>query len=222
MLRKLAVRILGALHGMPEGTASQLDAITEHTEAILGPATQHLHEHYSPDIHVDLIHYAPTVDRDFHYLVTSGMSDQPMTDDGSAIDEPLMELVLALPAHWDISEEGFKNPDMFQPVKLLKQLARYPHANRTYLDKYHTVPVGDEPLLSPMKAVMFMAPVLIPELGQPLELPTGGRVRFMAIYLLHQDELDLNLQGELDKLFEGFEENEATEIYDLSRPSVCS
>ena len=54
---------------MPEGAASHLEAIARHGNAILGPPKQHLHEHYSPDLHIDLIHYAPTADRDFHYPV---------------------------------------------------------------------------------------------------------------------------------------------------------
>jgi hypothetical protein len=43
----------------------------------------------------------------------------------------------------------------------------------------------------------------------------------MAIYLLHQDELNLKLGGELGRLFEKFAAKEMTEIYDLARASVC-
>ena len=221
MFKKFFAEAMGALRGMPQGAASHLETISRHADAILGAPKQHLHEHYSPDLHIDLIHYAPTVDRDFHYLLTSGMSDRPMTDGGLAIGKPLMELILALPAHWDISAEGFKNPITFQPVKLLKQLARYPHANNTYFEKYHTVSIGDQPLLHPMQAIMLMPPVLVPEFREPLELPTGMSIQFMAIYLLHQDELDSKLAGDLDRLFEKFGEEEITEIYDIARPTVC-
>ena len=221
MFRKIAISALAALRGMPEGAASHLDFIVRHADAVLGPSKQHLHERYSPDLHIDLIHYAPTADRDFDYLLTSGMSDHPMTNDGIAISDPLMELMLALPAHWDISAEGFKDPKTFQPVKLLKQLARYPYANKTYFEKYHTVTIGDQHLLSPMQAVMLMPPVLVPEFREPLGLPNGAHIQFMAVYLLHQAELNLKLEGQLDKLFERFGETELTEIYDLTRPSVC-
>jgi hypothetical protein len=221
MFKKIAIRALAALRGMPEGAASHLDAIARHADAILGPSKQHLHERYSPDLHIDLIHYAPTADRDFHYLLTSGMSDHPMTDDGITISDPLMELMIALPAHWDISAEGFKDPKTFQPVKLLKQLARYPYTNRTYFEKYRTVTIGDQPLLSPMHAVMLMPPVLVPEFREPLELPNGTHIQFIGVYLLHEDELNLKLEGQLDKLLERFGETELTEIYDITRPSVC-
>ena len=199
---------LGALRGLPEGAAGHLDAVARHADAILGPSKQHLHERYSPDLHIDLIHYAPTADRDFHYLLTSGMSDHQMTDGGSLISAPLMELMLALPSHWDMSAQGFKDTKTFQPVKLLKQLARYPYTNSTYFEKYNTVSIGDQPLLNPMQAVMLMPPVLVPEFREPLELPNGTNIQFMAVYLLHRDELNLKLEGRLDQLFARFSERE--------------
>jgi hypothetical protein len=220
-IKKFAMHVLGALQGTPERAASHLEAISNYADSILGPSAQHLHEVYSPGLHIDLIHYAPVAGRDFHYLVTSGMSDCPMSDGGIAIPEPLMEVVLALPPHWDMSERGFQDPATYEPVRLLKLLARYPYTNETYFEKFHTVMIGDEPSVSPMQAVMLAPPVLAPEFREPLELPNEGRIQFMAMYLLHQDELDMKLAGNLDRLQERFAEAEVTELYDLARPSVA-
>ncbi|HKA02503.1 MAG TPA: suppressor of fused domain protein [Candidatus Solibacter sp.] len=220
MLKRFLLRALGAVVGLPKGAASHLPAISNHVDSILGEPKQHLHENYSPDIHVDLMHYAATADRGFQYLVTSGMSDRPMTDGGDPVEEPHMELVLALPSDWDISAEGFKNPAVFQPVKLMKQLARYPHANRTYFAKGHTVQIGDEPLLQPMEAVMLMPPLLVPELSEPLVLANGERIRFMGLYLLHEDELKLKLE-DVEQLVGFLAEHGIREMYDLKRASVC-
>ena len=65
MFRSFFVKALGALRGMPEGAVTHLEAISRHADAILGKPKQHLHERYSPDLHIDIIHYAPTADRDF-------------------------------------------------------------------------------------------------------------------------------------------------------------
>ena len=54
MFRKIAIRVLSAVRGMPDGTASHLDALARHADAILGPSKQHLHERYSPDLHIDV------------------------------------------------------------------------------------------------------------------------------------------------------------------------
>src|SRR5262252_5972451 len=97
MIKKLLARAMGALAGMPKDAGNHLEAISRHADSILGEPKQHLHEHYSPDIHIDLIHYPATVERRFQYLLTSGMSDRPMKDGASPVDEPFLELTLALP-----------------------------------------------------------------------------------------------------------------------------
>lgn len=203
---------------MPKTAAANLKAITAHVDGILGQSAQHLHERYSPDnVHIDLLHYPPITSRDFHYLVTSGMSDLPMTASRNA---DRLELAIALPPEWDMSPLGLQNRATWEPIKLLKILARYPHANRTFFEKGHTIPLGDEKLLSPMNAALLMPPVLIPELVPPLET-ANVRIRFLAVYLIHRDELDLKL-SRFDELLSKFAEAEVTELYDLSRPSVLS
>ncbi len=203
---------------MPKTAAANLKDITAHVDGILGQSAQHLHERYSPDnVHIDLLHYSPNTIRDFHYLVTSGMSDLPMP---GARDVDRLELTIALPREWDITPGGLQNPSTWEPIKLLKILARYPHANRTFFEKGHTIPLGDEQLLSPMKVVLLMPPVLIPELASPLETE-NIRIRFLAVYLIHRDELDLKF-SRFDELLAKFAEAEITELYDLSRPSVLS
>ncbi|MBY0507288.1 MAG: suppressor of fused domain protein [Bryobacteraceae bacterium] len=67
-----------------------------------------------------------------------------------------------------------------------------------------------------------MPPVLVPEFREPLLLPAGERIQFMAIYLLHEDELELKLSGDLDQLFERFGETEVSERFNLSRPSAIA
>ncbi|MBM3796903.1 MAG: suppressor of fused domain protein [Acidobacteria bacterium] len=73
-----------------------------------------------------------------------------------------------------------------------------------------------------MSAVLFMPPVLVPELQEPLEIGSGREVQFMSPYLLRQNKLDLKLSGGLDLLFEKFAEREFSKLYDLARPSVLS
>ena len=97
-------------------------------------------------------------------------------------DVDRLELTLALPREWDISPKGLQNPSIWEPIKLLKILARYPHANRTYFEKGHTIPLGDEQLLSPMNAALLMPPVLIPESGRPPR-DESVRIQFLAVDL---------------------------------------
>jgi hypothetical protein len=99
-------------------------------------------------------------------------------------------------------------------------LARYPHNNHTFLARTHTISIGDQPQLSPMTGVLMMPPVLIQELRTPLQVTPNKTIHFLAPYLIHQDELDLKLAGNLDTLLGKFGERLVTELYDLRRPSV--
>jgi hypothetical protein len=220
MFRSLLVRTLGFLRGLPEGAGANLEAVSNHVDRVIGTPAQHLHEIYSPDqLHIDLLHYPPAGDRDFHYVVTSGMSDRPMTNAGDPIDAPLVELAIALPSGREVSQEGFKKPGMWEPLRLLKNLARYPHNHGTFLARTHTVSLED-PAFTPMAAVLMMPPVLVRDLAEPLQLAGGREIHFLALYLLHKDELAVKLERGLDELLVGFQRDAVTEEYDLNRPSV--
>ncbi|MBM3797478.1 MAG: suppressor of fused domain protein [Acidobacteria bacterium] len=126
MLKKLFNRAKAAISGLPSDAGGNLAAITRFGESALGEVTQALHEIHSPDLHIDVLHFAPNSERDFHYLITSGMSDRAMTDSGVAIDEPFWELTIALPGHWQINAAAAKDAALWAPIRLLKELARYP------------------------------------------------------------------------------------------------
>jgi hypothetical protein len=217
-MRAFLYDLLGWLRGMPAGAAANLEAISAHADGIMGHDAKHLHERYSPDgVHIDLLHYPPANGRDFHYIITSGMSDLPML--GVAKDSRV-ELTIALAPEWDISPSGFTNPSTWEPVRLLKTLARYPHTNRVSFAKGDSVPLGEQALLSPMNAVLLMPPVLVPELATPI-ITQGLEISFLAVYLLHQEELELKLRR-FEALLDCFVEHEVAELYDLSRASVHS
>lgn len=220
MIKRLLNKAKAVISGMPSDAAGNLEAISLRAESALGKVTQVLHEIHSPDLHVDVLHFAPCTGRDFHYLITSGMSDRAMTDNGVAIDEPFWELTIALPSHWQVNASASKDPALWEPIRLLKELAHYPNWRRTYFAKYHTVGVEDRPLMRPMAAVLFMPPVLVQELRDPVPMGRDREVQFMSLYLLHLDELELKSAGNLDLLFDRFAEREFSELYNLSRPSV--
>ena len=66
------------------------------------------HELISDQVHIDLHWVKPTAERPFHTLVTSGMSNLPMTTPPGAEEVRYAELSICLPADWKLSEEDFK------------------------------------------------------------------------------------------------------------------
>lgn len=77
--------------------------------------------------HIDVYHFEPGLQRDFHTLITGGMADyrQPVDDRPQRL-----ELIIYVKAfEW-------------WAANLLKMVAEYPAQNNTFFASYHTVPIG--------------------------------------------------------------------------------
>src|SRR5262245_21507542 len=95
------------------------EGISAVLDAALGDQGPVLHEIHSPVIHLDVLVFAPTAQRDTHVLVTCGMSALPMP----TVDEDrFMELCIELPADWPLTPEAFKDERNYWPIRLLKDL----------------------------------------------------------------------------------------------------
>jgi hypothetical protein len=102
-----------------------LEQISAHIEAHLGPVATVFHEIVSDTVHIDVHVVLPTEESPYARLVTSGMSDLPMPGDN---DVPrYLELVATLPGDWRLDRASFEDERWYWPVRLLKQLARFPH-----------------------------------------------------------------------------------------------
>jgi len=110
-------------HELDSAGAVNLDAITGHAEKFWGPVETVFHEIISEYVHLDVLFVAPTAARPFRKLVTSGMSDRPMT---APLDgEKFAELVISLPADWPVDETSRKEDRHYWPIRQLKYLARF-------------------------------------------------------------------------------------------------
>ena len=61
------------------GEDSSLEAISDHIEQYVGNIDIVFHEIVSDMVHIDVHWVKPTKEKPFHTLITSGMSDLPMT-----------------------------------------------------------------------------------------------------------------------------------------------
>lgn len=77
------------------------------------------HEIASPDIHVDIFIVEPTAERNYYTLVTSGMGAHRMNVPKELAEYKLerAEIVVYLPADWNISDHEEKN---YWPLRWLK------------------------------------------------------------------------------------------------------
>jgi hypothetical protein len=182
------------------------------------------HEIVSDLVHVDVHFVSPTDERPWYTLVTSGMAERPMTVPAGLEDARHAELVLALPRGWPLGGEAFEEERHYWPVRLLKTLARLPHEYDTFLWLGHTVPNGDPPEPyadgTELCGAILLPPLRTPDGFDELRLADGRAVRFLGVYPLHADEMDLKLQRGPDKLADLLEPAGVTELLDPARPSV--
>jgi len=82
-------------------------------------------------------------DTPVNLVVTYGLSEQPQPNSGEFV-----ELMLALPSDWDLSDEGLKKEENYWPLRWLKTVAQMPAATGAELAYGSTFQNGDpaEPL----------------------------------------------------------------------------
>ena len=210
------------------GDEETIDAITAHIEEHIGEIDQVWHELVSDLVHIDVHQVPPSEERPFWTLVTSGMSDRPMTVPEGAEEYSLAELMICLPPDWPVSQEDFNDENHYWPVRLLKVLARLPHEYQTWLGPGHTVPNGwEEPVpyadnTSFVCSLLLSPSLLLPSKVSSLELSDGRKINFYAVWPLHQAEVDLKLSRGLGALLDHFEKHQVTELVDVNRPGTVA
>src|SRR5437764_869184 len=79
------------------GDNENIDRVSEHVERHFGKIEMVWHEMVSDVVHIDVHWVKPTPERNYHALVTSGMSDRPMTVPEGAEAFRYSELLVCLP-----------------------------------------------------------------------------------------------------------------------------
>lgn len=202
-----------------------IEQISAHIEQHLGPISQVFHEIVSDAVHID-VHVVPATEA-FPYLrlVTSGMSDLPMTLADDVQAPPYMELMLTLPADWPIQHGDFDNEAHYWPVRLLKMLARLPHKLDTWLGFGHTIPNFDPPQpYAPgigFDGAIVLPPVNAPEDFGHLVIDAHKTIVFMSIVPLYPEEMALKLKKGSDALLDAFDAKGISDIIEPGRVNVA-
>lgn len=207
--------------------------VERHLTHYLGESASVLHEVISDGIHIDVYIYEPTMQRPFYTLVTSGMSDQPMTVPAGAEGMEYAELVIGLPAHWPMnknhelnSQGAFADANNYWPIQMLKYLARMPHDYNSWLGWGHSIPNGDPP--NEVANTRFVGTVIGPVSTLPdgfVQLETPGKtVWFYSLLPIYAEEMQFKLRTQeggsalIDKLANAG----VNEVLDIHRINVCA
>ncbi|TWT38354.1 DUF3239 domain-containing protein [Blastopirellula retiformator] len=211
--------------GISVGDEGLIESVSEHIERHFGKVDNVYHELISEGIHVDIHVINPTEEQPFYTLVTTGMSELPMTTPPGAEDLAYAELVLCLPADWKLSQEDFEDESSYWPIRWMKILARFPHDYETFFTLSHTIPGGNPPEefdpSTPMGCWMFVPPLMFEEESWELQ-HEGHTINFLYMQALHLDEMEYKLKQGYDeagdRLLNTFN---LLELMDMQRPSFC-
>lgn len=108
------------------GDDSNIEAITDHIEKHLGKIKGVFHELVSPLVHLDVHYLEPSQDFPFYTLVTTGMSDLPMSVPEGLQSMQYAELCMLLPSTWPMSallepaDEDGPDEASYWPIRWLK------------------------------------------------------------------------------------------------------
>ena len=202
-----------------------LELITAHVERHVGPVAHVIHETASQFVHVDILHVLPSAKRDFHVLVTSGMSDRAMNVPAGHQDCRYAELYLCLPASWPLATKNFSIERNYWPIRLLQTLGRFPHVFSASLWIYHSVPNFDPPQAyadgTSLCGAMLGPPISVPIDFASLKAPGSPAICFFSVLPLHQAEMDFKIQNGGEPLMANlFKQGVIADIVDPARKSV--
>ena len=201
-----------------------IEQISDHIERHIGPVDMVFHEVLSDTVHIDVHHVKPTPERPFHTLVTSGMSDLPMTMPDGTEAPRYLELMVTLPDYWQLSMEAMKDEQWYWPVRQLKFLARFPHKYSTWLGWGHSIPNGDpaEPFAdnTGLCGILILPSVNVPEAFYTLDIDAEKTITFMSLVPLYEEEMNLKLRKGSVALLERFDREDITDIVAENRKNV--
>ena len=188
----------------------EIDIIEKHIEHYYGNFEFVFHEKVSPDIHVDICLIPPSEECNWYTLVTMGMGAHLMNVPNQLKEEQLerAELVICLPEYWKLDKEHLKDEKWYWPIRLLKELARFPGENNTWLGWGHTVSY-DGPLsyTTELCASILINPPCGNVGGNTCTLPDGEEVNFYQVIPLYGDELEYKLKNGTQKLLDKMNDN---------------
>jgi Suppressor of fused protein (SUFU) len=200
-----------------------LEAIDQHIARHFGPAATVWHEIVSDLVHIDVHVVEPSAERPYFTLVTSGMSDRPMTVPAGADSNPYAELMMCLPESWPMTAEAFRDENAYWPIRLLKTVARLPHEYDTWIAAWHSVPNGDpaEPYApdTPFAGVLVAPMIRCEPEARTITADGGKEISLLALVPLHPAEIELKVAQGSDALIDAFDRVAVSELFDPARPS---
>lgn len=195
------------------------DAVADHVQKHVGPIRFVLRDLSQTDHPVDVYVVAPDGDHKTWTLVTSGMSEVGMGEDGLR-----MELVMRLPGRTEFDPEFQLDKRRYWPVLQLKRLARGPaeRAADFGLDRVVVIHDDDEPLIADtdFDGVLLARPRAFAEAFARFD-DGEGDVVLASVVPLYGTELALAESEGVRTLERRLREKKVDDVVDLDRRNAA-
>jgi hypothetical protein len=215
----------------PVSENSHFDEISNHIEKYIGTIESVIHEIVSSIVHIDILYIKPSDKYPFHILVTSGMSDKPMTVPEGAEDHKFAELLILLPKSWPLKFENYSvfseeiDEKTYWPIRWLKTIAMFPHSYDTWVGWGHTIPNGDnaEPFAENTRlgCLLLMPSISIPIDFYKFKTQDEKIIEFLCLYPLYKEEMEYKFKNGTEKLLDRFDKYGIKDIIEPDRPNTC-
>ena len=201
--------------------SNHFEAIQDHLDKYFNADDEIIvfHEKESPDFHLDIYWIKPSNNRDFSILMSNGISSIPLKVPNENLVK-YIELCILLPNEWDLNNENWKKEENFWPIKLLKNIGRYPIKNNAWLGFGHTTQLENK-----IVGTEFIATILLKSKTLPLEFQKikydSNVIELYILFPLYYDELEYNMQNGTNKLLDLFTNENISDIINIKRKNVC-
>ena len=167
------------------------------------------------------VHCVPAGEGRSHItLFTTGMSEQAMKVPQGSEDYRHAELFIQLPAGWPLTKKALADPKHGWPIRWLRQIAKYPHQNGTWLGGPATLIANDDPPQPLGPGLPFTSWLLIAE--HDFVSSDGRKIQLFRMLPLYTEERNLEIQKGIAALLRALDRNSVPFIVDLKRKSVAN
>ncbi len=194
-----------------------------HIRRYYGPIQKTLREAGGAGVQVDIHVIAPTREKNYYTLITSGMGAHqmrvPQELAGYHVDRA--ELVICLPPDWKLEDPDEK---WYWPLRWLRLLARLPIEQDTWLGWGHTVPNGRPFAVNTMlSGVILTGPMGVSKAAGVCKLQDGSEVNLYQVVPLYSEEMEYKLEHDAEALLQRMEQQGLLKRQDLQldRPNAC-
>ncbi|MDD8048499.1 MAG: suppressor of fused domain protein [Thomasclavelia sp.] len=184
---------------------------------VLGPTSHIMYEPNSEYINESIRVIKPTKERNYYTLITMGAGavDMPIPDEYEGLS-PRFELMITLPANWDIS---CNTKESSWPFTWLKGIAHYPFSEKSFIcfgTSFSDCDLGKDTYLSGFVIINPSLKIMSEE-NNVISISDDKSVRLYQLIPVYQDELDYKKDYGIDELIKKFNESNLSPIVDLNR-----